>query len=133
MPLYKIKKSFTFSASHELKGLGPNHPCGRNHGHNYTVRVTLASEELDETGFVLDTTVIGQLKSVVDHRFLNDVMVDENKRPINPTSENLAKWLGQKLIDLLFRLGEENKVLVVAVEVRETESTKAGWYPLRSL
>lgn len=47
--MYLIAKQFSFSASHRLDGLDPSHPCGRDHGHNYTVRVALAADELDNT------------------------------------------------------------------------------------
>ncbi|MGH3792380.1 MAG: 6-pyruvoyl trahydropterin synthase family protein, partial [Pseudonocardiaceae bacterium] len=45
--VYLIAQQFAFSASHRLDGLDPGHPCSRDHGHNYTVRVALAADELD--------------------------------------------------------------------------------------
>jgi 6-pyruvoyltetrahydropterin/6-carboxytetrahydropterin synthase len=131
--MFEIEKTFGFSASHRLSGLAPGHQCGNLHGHNYTVTVTMAADALDETGFVLDTTIIGELKNAVDHKHLNDVMIGEDNKPLNPSAENLAKWLGQKLLDLIVRMGEADTLKLVWIKVRETDSTIATWYPGRSL
>ena len=42
--MYTIAKQFSFSASHVIDGVPEDHPCGRLHGHNYTVEVQLAAE-----------------------------------------------------------------------------------------
>jgi 6-pyruvoyltetrahydropterin/6-carboxytetrahydropterin synthase len=39
--MYTIAKRFAFSASHVIGGLSVDHPCGRLHGHNYEVEVSL--------------------------------------------------------------------------------------------
>lgn len=89
--MYSITKEFTFSASHVLRGLAPGHKCGRVHGHNYRVRVSLEAPVLGEQGFVLDYADLGalgeQLDGGLDHRHLNDVL------DFQPTAENLARWL----------------------------------------
>ena len=89
--MYTISKQFHFSASHELRGLEPGHPCMRVHGHNYVVEVVLQSRALDDRGFVLD---YGQLKpfkdyldKVFDHRHLNEVSAFAETQP---SAENLA-------------------------------------------
>ncbi len=61
--MYRITKEFHFSASHQLCHLHQNHPCARMHGHNYIVEVELASETLDEDGFVFLTRRAAGLKS----------------------------------------------------------------------
>ena len=115
--MYSITKDFAFSASHELKGLSPDHKCSRVHGHNYLVRVALEAEVLDATGFVLDYTDLGalgeQLDTGLDHRHLNDVL------DFNPTAENLARWL----FDWCQKMGWPVK----EVGVSETPKTWA-WY-----
>jgi 6-pyruvoyltetrahydropterin/6-carboxytetrahydropterin synthase len=86
-----ITKDFHLSYSHQLTGLPDGHPCGRVHGHNAVVRVTLTAEGLDAHGFVLD---YGDLKPLstwldetLDHRHLNEVLPYN----VNPTAENLAR------------------------------------------
>lgn len=116
---WEISKRFDFSASHVLDGLPEGHQCGRLHGHNYSVIVTLGADRLDETGFVVDYGEMGQFKKWVDaeldHRHLNDVC------PFNPTAENLAAHL----YGVVRRLG----LPVLAVTVDETPKTSATFRP----
>jgi 6-pyruvoyltetrahydropterin/6-carboxytetrahydropterin synthase len=75
--VYLIAQQFGFSASHHLDGLHPDHPCGRDHGHNYTLRVALAADESDDTGFVADFHRLEPIRQYItetlDHRDLNEV------------------------------------------------------------
>lgn len=88
---FTISKDFTFSASHQLTGLPEDHPCSRLHGHNFVVRLSLASDTLDEVGFVLDYNDLRDfgnwLDYSFDHRHLNDVVW------FNPTSELMARYI----------------------------------------
>lgn len=90
-----IAKDFSFCAS-ELRQLPSNHPCSRNHGHNFVVTVALTADGLDPSGFVTDfgeLAVFGDyLKSTFDHALLNDVV------DFPPTSELLACHLGRSAI-----------------------------------
>jgi len=114
---YKISKDFSFSAAHYLNGLAKDHPCGRLHGHNYTVRVVLKGQ-LDKVGFVRDYGELDEFKKhldqVADHRCLNDMM----PKNVNPTAENLAFLFYQHIRDYF---------PVVAVGVSETPKTWA-WF-----
>jgi len=89
--VYLIAQQFGFSASHRLNGLDPDHPCGRDHGHNYTVRISLAADELDNTGFVADFHRLEPIRQYItealDHRNLNEVF------PFQPSCECLAQHL----------------------------------------
>ncbi|MDP9380335.1 MAG: 6-carboxytetrahydropterin synthase QueD [Chloroflexota bacterium] len=115
--MYTICKEFNFSASHQLDHLPPEHRCARLHGHNYTVQLVLASQELDQNGFVVDFGDLAPLKRFIDeeldHRHLNDVM------PCPTTSEHLAKWLFDKACALWPQ--------VIAVRVSETPKTWAEY------
>ena len=88
--MFTIYKEFHFSASHQLLKLPEDHPCHRIHGHNYLIEVELASETLNEVGFVRDYRELDALKAYIDekfdHRHLNDVLGDDNV-----TAEQLAK------------------------------------------
>lgn len=69
--MYYINVSFHFSAAHRLEG----HPkCGRLHGHNYIVEVTLGSSDTNETGFVMDfadaKALIKPIVDSCDHRYM---------------------------------------------------------------
>ncbi len=87
--MFRIRKEFHFSASHQLAHLPAGHQCARLHGHNYIVVVELASEELNADGFVRDYHDLKALKTYIDetfdHRHLNDVL------DMPSTAENMAK------------------------------------------
>jgi 6-pyruvoyltetrahydropterin/6-carboxytetrahydropterin synthase len=121
--VFRISKEFHFSASHQLHGLAEGHPCGRVHGHNYIARVTLSGEELGPEGFILDYNDLkpfgAWIDSTLDHRHLNERM------PTQPSAENMARWMAEKLLDVLpLPAG-----VSVAVAISETPKTWAEWSP----
>ena len=114
--MYTIKKSFSFSASHQLRGLPSDHQCARLHGHNYKVEIVLTRSTLSDIGFVVDYGELHHFKAIVDsldHRHLNDIM------PFNPTAENIAQWL--------YQMGKEIWPEVLMVRVSETDRTWAEY------
>jgi 6-pyruvoyltetrahydropterin/6-carboxytetrahydropterin synthase len=117
--MYVISKRFNFSASHQLEGLRPGHPCGRVHGHNYEVEVELSSERLSDDGFVLDYGDLAPLgrhiDDALDHRHLNDVLDGQ------PSAENIARYL--------FGWVSERWPQVSAIRVSETPRTWAEYRP----
>jgi 6-pyruvoyltetrahydropterin/6-carboxytetrahydropterin synthase len=118
----RISKRFEFCASHELRSLqghflpnGSEHPCARNHGHNYVVELVLEAETLDEHGMVLDYNHLDPFKKYIDqfdHRNLNEMLRSE------PTAENLAAHFYDYAYSLWSRL-------VASVSVSETPKTWA--------
>jgi 6-pyruvoyltetrahydropterin/6-carboxytetrahydropterin synthase len=108
----ELFKEFTFEAAHRLPGVPPDHRCARLHGHSYRVIVHVSGEIDQESGMVMDFADIkAAFKPIVDnyldHYYLNEVDGLEN-----PTSENLARWIWQRLSPALPPLS--------MVEVRET-------------
>jgi 6-pyruvoyltetrahydropterin/6-carboxytetrahydropterin synthase len=118
--MYTISKRFTFSASHVIGGLPSDHPCGRLHGHNYQVEVTLQSAALDHVVVVRDfhdLSKFGQfIDSTLDHKHLNDVLGHDRT-----TSEMISQWLN----DWCKTRWPE----VIAVRVSETPNTWAEYRP----
>ena len=88
-----VARSFEFQAAHHL----PRHPgkCHNMHGHTYRLEVRCEGPVDPESGMVVD---FADLKAVVhelvldrlDHRLLNDVLE-------NPTAENVAAWIWDRL------------------------------------
>jgi 6-pyruvoyltetrahydropterin/6-carboxytetrahydropterin synthase len=117
--LFEIRKQFSFSASHILKGLPEGHPCGRLHGHNYVIELVLRSESLDAVGFVRDYRALESFKrwvdDVLDHRHLNDSFPAAG----NPTAERLAKEI--------FMLWKLQIPELCRVRVSETPKTWADY------
>ena len=114
----KISKAFRFEAAHRLPNTPENHKCRRLHGHSYRVAVRVGGPVDPTMGWVIDFSEIAKawepLHDLLDHHYLNEVPGLEN-----PTSENLAKWIWERLIGDLPTLER--------ITVRET-CTSACYY-----
>ena len=92
----EIWKDFAFEAAHHLPEVPEGNKCRRLHGHSYRVRVYVEGE-LDPTlGWVVDFAEIREtcepIRQQLDHYYLNEIDGLEN-----PTAENLAKWIWNRL------------------------------------
>lgn len=96
MASFEINKAFVFDSAHYLPHVPAEHRCKRMHGHTYRVTVYVEGEIDGDTGWVCDCvdikTAMTPIVALLDHNCLNDVAGLEN-----PTTENLAVWLWQKL------------------------------------
>lgn len=107
----EVFKVFTIEAAHRLPHVPAGHKCGRLHGHSFQIEVYVEGPLDPKLGWIIDFADIkGAFKTVedqLDHRYLNEVDGLEN-----PTSENIARWIWQRLKPSLPGLGK--------VVVRET-------------
>ena len=107
----EIFREFTFEAAHRLPNVPEGHKCARLHGHSYRVIVHVTGPVGDHSGWVMDFGDVKDaflpLEKQLDHYYLNEVPGLEN-----PTSENLAFWIWERLKPILTELS--------AVTVRET-------------
>ncbi len=91
-----IFKVFSIEAAHRLPNVPPEHKCGRLHGHSFSVEVHVRGDIEPKTGWVLDfadvKTAFQPLFDQLDHHYLNEV-----EGLSNPTSENLARWIWERL------------------------------------
>ena len=97
-----LSVDFQFSASHQLPYY--DGPCKRLHGHNYTLRLTLAGRPQAHNGMLRDfdevkKTAWEQVLVKLDHYHLNDIIE-------NPTAENVVVWLWKHLEPLIPGLKE---------------------------
>lgn len=92
----EIFKEFTFEAAHRLPYVPEDHKCARLHGHSFQVAIHVAGVVGRETGWVMDFGEIKRafqpLHDQLDHHYLNEV-----DGLYNPTSENIARWIWQRL------------------------------------
>ena len=92
----EIFKEFTFEAAHRLPNVPPDHKCSRLHGHSYRVEIHVRGPVGERSGWVMDFADIKEafapVQARLDHYYLNEVEGLEN-----PTSENIARWIWQKL------------------------------------
>jgi 6-pyruvoyltetrahydropterin/6-carboxytetrahydropterin synthase len=110
-----LTKEFRFEAAHKL----PKHDgkCARLHGHSWRGIVYIASNTLVESGpkegMVIDYAEIKNyikplLENYLDHHYLNETL--ELK---SPTSENVAKWIYEKLV-------QSSLPGLIAIKIEET-------------
>ncbi len=95
----RLTKDFTFEAAQTLSRVPEGHKCGRMHGHSFKVEVSVEGEVDPATGWLYDHAVISRaMRPIVerlDHAYLNDIEGLEN-----PTIENMAAWLWERLAPL---------------------------------
>ena len=109
--MLKIFKEFTFEAAHRLPNVPSGHKCFRLHGHSFALRISVEGEVGAESGWVIDFSDISNafepILKQLDHYYLNEIEGLEN-----PTSENLAIWIWQRMVDTPIPLSK--------IEIRET-------------
>ena len=91
-----IFKKYYFDAAHYMPEFKKNHKYNKVHGHSYEIIIKLKGELDPKNNWVMDLEKLDSYVkpelSKLDHSILNEVKGLEK-----PTSENIAKWLWQKL------------------------------------
>ena len=107
----EIFKEFTFESAHRLPHVPAGHKCARLHGHSFRVVVHVEGPLAQPEGWVMDFSDIkaafAPIRDRLDHYYLNEIEGLEN-----PTSENLAVWIWERLAPRLAGLSH--------IDVRET-------------
>ncbi len=124
---YRITRTFDFAAAHHLSvGVPSGHKCARQHGHTWTVEVTVSSPRLVGPGWVADFADLKPLGTFIseklDHRDLNDVL------PVQPTTELVAAFLATWCID---NLEKAMDVRLESVVVSEGGANRTEFRPRR--
>ncbi|MBU1341904.1 MAG: 6-carboxytetrahydropterin synthase QueD [Proteobacteria bacterium] len=113
--VYEIYVKDHFAAAHSLKGYDGN--CSNMHGHNWIVEAYIQCTKLNKLGIGVDFRdvkgIVKDVLSKLDHTNLNEVVEFSS---INPTSENISKFL---YTELSRRLNTEH-VTVTKVMVFES-------------
>ena len=123
--MYEVTVEDSFAAGHYLRNYKGK--CENPHGHNYKIRVTLAAEELDKAGLLLDFKDLREvMKHVIerlDHQMINEV---DPFKELNPSAENLAKYFFDETNGRL-QQATSGRVHVKDVTIFETDSTTAKY------
>ena len=123
--MFEVTVEAGFSSGHYLRNYYGK--CENPHGHNYRVLVTLAGEELDETGLLLDFKLLKNLLRPVvdrlDHQMINDL---EPFTELNPSAENLAKYFFDQTSEQLGAM-TGGRVRVKDCTVFETDTSQARY------
>ena len=92
----EIFKKFHIEAAHWLPNVPEDHKCRRLHGHSFLVAIHVSGDVGADSGWVCDFADVSKafapLFDQLDHHCLNEVDGLEN-----PTSEQLAIWIWQRL------------------------------------
>ena len=107
--MYYVKKRMEVAMAHQLT-LPYESKCSRLHGHNAIITVYCCSEELNESGMVVD---FKKIKNVVED------MLDHN-----PTAENLARHICNsidKCYKVTFQETEGNVACYIKDNVKDLE------------
>lgn len=92
----ELEHRFSFEAAHRLPNVPADHKCARLHGHSFQATIQVRGPLDDAMGWLLDYGEIKRfvepLRRELDHHYLNEIAGLEN-----PTSENIAIWIWQRL------------------------------------
>jgi len=153
--VYTVERYHDISVGHRV--VGHENKCRYLHGHNYRVHFTCIPDpgrDLDHIGRVIDFAVVKSilcqwLEDNWDHKFLlweddpfldflffNEIVLDDIVQdsvvavPFNPTAENMAKHLVNKIGPLLL---DRTGVRLLRVRVDETRKCSATFTRTDSL
>ena len=117
--IVELVKEFRFESAHRLPNVPEDHKCARLHGHSFVCEVTVRGEVNPQTGWFIDygdiVAAFEPLRLRLDHYYLNEIDGLENA-----TSENLARWIWERLEGRLQGL--------YRITIRETCTTRCDYY-----
>lgn len=114
----RIHKEFRFDSAHYLPNLPDGHKCGNLHGHTFTVELHIEGKADVYSGWVKDFGEIDrQFKPVLEE--LDHCCLNEISGLSNPTSENIAIWIWDRIESLYPGLFQ--------VTVKETPTSSASY------
>ena len=123
--MFEITVEAHFSSGHYLRNYHGR--CENPHGHNYRACVTLAGEELEENGLLLD---FKQLKKIIqpivdslDHQMINEIPPFTD---LNPSAENLARYFFDEIEDRVVKT-TARRVTVKRCTIYETDRSSATY------
>ena len=116
--MFEIKVISNFSAAHRLRNYKGK--CEKLHGHNWRVESCISCAELDKAGMTIDfqdlKKNLNKVLKTLDHNYLNEIKPFKN---INPTSENIAKFIFEQLSGLPV----DKRCKLKLISVWETETS----------
>lgn len=103
----RLSRAFRFEAAHRLPNVPAGHKCGRLHGHSFRVELECEGEVDPHLGWLVDFAEIKRafdpLLMRLDHHYLNEIEGLDN-----PTAENIARWIWDRLKRSLPQLTQVN-------------------------
>jgi 6-pyruvoyltetrahydropterin/6-carboxytetrahydropterin synthase len=124
--MYEVSIRKSFSAAHTLDIGGK---CEDLHGHNFTVDITVSSQDLDSEGLVIDFRILKEwtedILDELDHTYLNDL---QPFKDINPSSESVARFIFDRIVEK----ARDKNITVSKVTVWESNTAWATYREKKS-
>jgi 6-pyruvoyltetrahydropterin/6-carboxytetrahydropterin synthase len=121
--MYEVNVKTSFSAAHQLRLYDGKYE--NLHGHNWSAQVTVEADELDAMGVGIDFVKLKQMVEEflkkLDYQNINEIPPFNE---LNPSAENIARWLFLKLKD---QVGSQT-TRVKRVEICEMEGCGASYF-----
>lgn len=121
--MFEVAKEIMISSTHRVREHKGG--CENIHGHNWKIQVFVQAKELNEMGMVVDFKVLkNEMNNIImplDHKDINEIKPFD---VINPTSENLSKYIFDEMSKKL----NDERMRVSKVVVFETDSSKATYW-----
>lgn len=117
--MFEVKIETHFSAAHHL--LNYKGECENQHGHNWKVEVFVLGNTLDKSNILLDFKVLKKtVNNVIEYLDHTDINTLEEFKDISPSSEIIAKFLYQKIKEIIPNVSK--------VSVWETPTSCASYF-----
>lgn len=121
--MYELVIESKFAAAHQLRNYKGR--CENLHGHNWRVTVHVTAEKLNEIGLAMDFADLKRITreqlDQLEHVYLNEVFPFTE---INPSSENIARWLYNNLSK---KINDDN-IMLSMITVWESDTASASYY-----
>jgi 6-pyruvoyltetrahydropterin/6-carboxytetrahydropterin synthase len=112
-----------FAGAHHLRDYPGE--CELPHGHNWKVKVTVRAKEVDEIGMGIDFKLLKKhVKAVIDRLDHRDLNVMDEFAILNPSSEHIAVFIFNNLVDVL----RHDRYFLYSVRVMETDTSGLTYY-----
>lgn len=124
--IFTLSVRIKFSAAHSLRNYQGK--CANIHGHTFTAQCLVRGDRLNSQGMLMDfhnlEDLVEQITDEFDHRLINE-HPSFTEEGLNPTAENLAGYIYEKLKDAL---GEVHpSISVYEVNVWESDDAYASY------
>ncbi|MEK8132331.1 6-pyruvoyl tetrahydropterin synthase family protein [Paenibacillus filicis] len=126
---YELNKDLQFAAAHRIPADQAG-KCRELHGHTYFANITVAGDELDESGFLVNFALLKQLiHGRFDHTVLNDDTESFSDLEADrfPTTEVVARTIYELVQHHLDQTA--NRPRCVQVFLRETPTSYCLYRP----
>ena len=120
--MFEVTVKGQFNSAHQIRDYGGK--CEELHGHNWLVEARVTKPDVAADGMVIDFAVLKKKLNIIlddlDHKFINDL---EPFKTVNPTSENMARHIYQRLSSMI----SDNDAALSSVSVWETDTSCATY------